>query len=341
MSFILADKVAPYAWFPDGASSFVNQVDTLFTVIMWICVVFFVPIVIAMGYFMWKFRERPGYRGSPEALHNNLIEITWTVVPTIIVVWIFWEGAMGYLDMSRIPKGTIDVNVTAKKWNWAFKYENGGEHETIAVSESNVKELPLLVLPVERDIKIIMRSEDVLHSFYIPAFRAKRDVVPGRYNYLWFRPTVEGVYDLFCTEYCGDNHSQMIAKVKVVSEAEYRKALEKAVQEPEDPIERGKLLYKRQGCSTCHNAGSEGASGPGPSYNGSWGKKVQLESGEEVDFDENYVERSILNPQAQARKGYGKASPMNSYAGKLKKDQIEALIAFIKSLENSTAAGKK
>ena len=341
MSFFLADQVAPYTWFPEGASSFAPQVDFLFTVILWICIVFFVPIVIAMGYFMWVYRERPGYRGSPEALHNTAIEITWTVVPTIVVVWVFWEGAMGYLDMARIPKGTVDVNVTAKKWQWAFKYENGGEHEVIPVENASVKELPLLVLPVDRDIKMIMRSDDVLHSFYIPAFRAKRDVVPGRYNYMWFHTTKEGLYDLFCTEYCGDNHSQMNAKVKVVSQEEYRKALEKAIQEPEDPLERGRLLYKRQGCSTCHNAGAEGASGPGPSYNGSWGKPVQLESGTEVAFDENYVRESILNPQAKARKGYGKASPMNSYAGKLKDDQIDALITFIKSLENANTAAKK
>jgi len=341
MSFFLADQVAPYAWFPEGASSFAPQVDFLFTVILWICIVFFVPIVIAMGYFMWVYRERPGYRGSPEALHNTAIEITWTVVPTIVVVWVFWEGAMGYLDMARIPKGTVDVNVTAKKWQWAFKYENGGEHEVIPVENASVKELPLLVLPVDRDIKMIMRSDDVLHSFYIPAFRVKRDVVPGRYNYMWFHTTKEGLYDLFCTEYCGDNHSQMNAKVRVVSQEEYRKALEKAIQEPEDPLERGRLLYKRQGCSTCHNAGAEGASGPGPSYNGSWGKPVQLESGTEVAFDENYVRESILNPQAKARKGYGKASPMNSYAGKLKDDQIDALITFIKSLENANSATKK
>jgi cytochrome c oxidase subunit 2 len=341
MSFFLADQVAPYAWFPEGASSFAPQVDFLFTVILWICIVFFVPIVIAMGYFMWVYRERPGYRGSPEALHNTAIEITWTVVPTIVVVWVFWEGAMGYLDMARIPKGTVDVNVTAKKWQWAFKYENGGEHDVIPEENASVKELPLLVLPVDRDIKMIMRSDDVLHSFYIPAFRAKRDVVPGRYNYMWFHTTKEGLYDLFCTEYCGDNHSQMNAKVKVVSQEEYKKALEKAIQEPEDPLERGRLLYKRQGCSTCHNAGAEGASGPGPSYNGSWGKPVQLESGAEVAFDENYVRESILNPQANARKGYGKASPMNSYAGKFKDDQIDALITFIKSLENANSATKK
>jgi cytochrome c oxidase subunit 2 len=341
MSFFLADRVAPYAWFPEGASSFAPQVDFLFTAILWICVFFFVPIVIAMGYFMWVYRERPGYRGSPEALHNTAIEITWTVLPTIVVVWVFWEGAMGYLDMARIPKGTVDVNVTAKKWQWAFKYENGGEHEVIPVENVSAKELPLLVLPVDRDIKIIMRSDDVLHSFYIPAFRVKRDVVPGRYNYMWFHTTKEGLYDLFCTEYCGDNHSQMNAKVKVVSQEEYKKALEKAIQEPEDPLERGRLLYKRQGCSTCHNAGAEGASGPGPSYNGSWGKSVQLESGTEVAFDENYVRESILNPQAKARKGYGRASPMNSYAGKLKDDQIDALITFIKSMENASPAVKK
>jgi cytochrome c oxidase subunit 2 len=341
MSFFLADRVAPYAWFPEGASSFAPQVDFLFTAILWICVFFFVPIVIAMGYFMWVYRERPGYRGSPEALHNTAIEITWTVLPTIVVVWVFWEGAMGYLDMARIPKGTVDVNVTAKKWQWAFKYENGGEHEVIPVENVSAKELPLLVLPVDRDIKIIMRSDDLLHSFYIPAFRVKRDVVPGRYNYMWFHTTKEGLYDLFCTEYCGDNHSQMNAKVKVVSQEEYKKALEKAIQEPEDPLERGRLLYKRQGCSTCHNAGAEGASGPGPSYNGSWGKSVLLESGTEVAFDENYVRESILNPQAKARKGYGRASPMNSYAGKLKDDQIDALITFIKSMENASPAVKK
>lgn len=327
MHFLLADKVAPYAWFPTGASSFVPQVDFLFWAIMWISAIFFVPIVIAMIYFMWKYRDRPGYRGSPEALHNTPLEITWTVIPTMIVVWIFWEGAVGYLDMSRIPKGTVDVQVFAKKWSWNFKYSNGGED-------------PTLCIPVNKDVKLIMRSEDVLHSFYIPSFRAKRDVVPGRYSYMWFRPTQEGIYDLFCTEYCGDNHSGMITKVQVVSDEEYAKFLERAVREPEDPLERGKLLYKRKGCATCHYAGQEGANGPGPSYNGSWGKTVALESGGETAFDENYVRESILNPQAKKRKGYGAASPMNSYAGQLKDEQIDALIAFIKSLENESAPAK-
>jgi cytochrome c oxidase subunit 2 len=337
MHFLLADKVPDYAWFPTGASNFVPQVDFLFWAIMWISAIFFIPIVIAMIYFMWKFRDRPGYRGSPEALHNTPLEITWTVIPTLIVVWIFWEGAVGYLDMTRIPKGTVDVNVTAEKWKWSFKYENGGQNSFVKMGENDI---PVLVLPVNQDIKLIMQSVDVLHSFYIPSFRVKRDVVPGRYSYLWFRPTREGVYDLFCTEYCGDSHSNMIGKVEVVSQEEYKKALEKAIQEPEDPLERGALLYKRLGCSSCHYAGKEGAKGPGPSYNGSWGKTVQLENGSEVAFDENYVRESILNPQAKARKGYGSASPMNSYVGRVKDVQIDALITFIKSLENEAAPAK-
>ena len=198
-----------------------------------------------------------------------------------------------------------------------------------------------LVLPVNRDVKLIMRSNDVLHSFYIPAFRAKRDVVPGRFNYMWFRPTKEGMYDLFCTEYCGDNHSQMIGKVEVVSEAAYKLALEKAIQEPEDPLERGKVLYKRLGCATCHYAGKEGAKGPGPSYNGSWGKPVVLENGQTVNFDEVYVENAINYPQKEARKGYGAASPMPSFAGRLKPEQLKALVTFIQSLENETPTAAK
>jgi cytochrome c oxidase subunit II len=311
-------------WFPKKASTFASQIDFLYDAILWISIIFFVPIVVAMIYFMVKYRERPGYRGSTEALHNTTLEITWSVVPTFIVVWIFWEGTVGYLNMQRLPKDTEDVKVTAKKWAWSFKYPNGAESDKLHVV-------------LDRDAKMIMRSEDVLHSFFIPAFRVKRDVVPGRYNYLWFQPTVEGTFDLFCTEYCGDNHSTMITKVIVESQASYDKFLAEAVKEPEDIVERGKWLYERKACKGCHYAGTEGAQGPGPTYNGSWGKPVPLSSGESVNFDENYVSESILNPIARKRKGYEGASAMPSYKGQLKEEQIEALTAFIKSLESTPA----
>lgn len=307
-------------WFPKQASTFAPKIDFLFNAIVWISVLFFIPIVIAMIYFMVKYRQRPGYKGSPDALHNTVLEVTWSVVPTFIVVWIFWEGMVGYLDMMRMPVDTEDVKVTAKKWVWSFKYKNGAESDK-------------LYLQVGRDSKMIMRSDDVLHSFFIPSFRAKRDVVPGRYNYMWFQPTIEGTFDLFCTEYCGDNHSGMNTKAIVLNPDDYQRTLTELAKEPEDIVARGKWLYERKACKGCHYAGAEGAQGPGPSYNGSWGKSVPLAAGGEATFDENYVSESILNPIAKARKGYENASAMPSYKGQLKEDQIEALCAFIKSLQ--------
>jgi cytochrome c oxidase subunit II len=319
--FILADQHATF-WFPEQASTFAPQVDFLYDVILWISILFFIPIVVAMVMFMVQYRRRPGYKGSPEALHSTLIEVTWSVVPTFIVVWIFWEGMVGYLDMQSLPPDTEDVKVTAKKWIWSFKYKNGAESDK-------------LYLQVGKDAKMIMRSDDVLHSFFVPAFRAKRDVVPGRYTYMWFQPTVTGTFDLFCTEYCGDNHSTMITKAVVQTEEDYNKTLTELAKEPEDIVERGKWLYQRKACKGCHYAGTEGAQGPGPSYNGSWGKSVTLASGDTVPFDENYVSESILNPIAKARKGYETASAMPSYQGQLKTEQIDAITAYIKSLQNA------
>ena len=320
-------------WFPKQASNFAYDVDWLYNAIVYISVAFFVPIVAAMIYFTIKYRERPGYRGSTEALHNTFIEILWSVVPTVIAGWIFWQGLIGYIEMqSPPPAGTEDIKVIAKKWNWNFKYPNGAES-------------PELHVPVGRPSKMIMRSEDVNHGFFVPAFRVKRDIIAGRFHYSWFTPTVEGTYDLFCSEYCGDNHSTMNAKVFVQSEEDYAKFLKEAIKEPEDIVERGRWLYERKACKGCHYAGKEGANGPGPSYNGSWGKPVPLAkgadpSGKETLFDEQYVLNSILNPNEQRRKGYENAAAMPSYKGQLKIEQIEALSAFIKSLGSEAASTK-
>lgn len=316
----LADKPVTF-WFPEQASTFAAKIDFLYWAILWISLVFFIPIVIAMIMFMIKYRQRPGYKGDPHALHNTPLEITWTVVPTFIVVWIFWEGASGYLDMMRVPDNAHKISVYGQKWLWSFKYENGGESNDLHV-------------PVGTDIKMVMESKDVLHSFYIPSFRVKRDVVPGRKTFLWFHAIKEGKYDLFCTEYCGDNHSTMKAKVIVESPEKYEKFLIEANKEPEDIVERGKWLYERNACKGCHYAGNQGTSGPGPSYNGTWGKPVPLAKGGEVKFDEEYVRTSIMDPSAAARKGYEGAAAMPSYKGRLKAEQVDAIIEFIKSLES-------
>jgi cytochrome c oxidase subunit II len=323
MNFPFLADINKSFWFPEAASTFADRVDTFYYIILAICIIFFVPIVVAMIYFSIKYRQRPGYKGSPEALHNNTIEVTWTVVPTLIVVWIFWEGTMGYLEMSRMPDDTTDVYVYARKWNWNFKYRDNGAESTV------------LYLPVNTKVKLIMQSKDVLHSFFIPAFRAKRDVVPGRNSYMWFEPTKEGEFDLFCTEYCGDNHSTMITKAVVLSESDYKAKLVELNKEPEDIVERGRWLYVRKSCAGCHYAGKEGSKvGPGPSYNGAWGKSVSLAGGGEVAFDEEYVKSSILNPAGQKRTGYENKSAMPSYKGELKQEQIDAIIEFIKSVKD-------
>lgn len=317
MVTLFADQNETF-WFPKQASSFAKEIDSFFDFLLWLSIIFFVIIVAAMVYFTWKFRDRPGYKGSPEALHNTPLEITWTVLPTFIVIYIFIRGTVGFLDMASPPSDTLDINVTAQKWSWAFKYPNG------VVSNE-------LHLPNNKPAKMILRSNDVLHSFYVPAFRAKTDVVPGRYTTMWFKPIEEGVYDLFCTEYCGDDHSKMLAKVTVHSPEEYEKWLVEANKPPDDPVEWGKQIYERRGCKGCHSL--DGTRIQGPSFKGSWGKDVSLANGETVVFDEKFVEKSIYDPQAQARAGYEKANAMPTFRGQLKQAEIEAVIAFLKSLK--------
>jgi cytochrome c oxidase subunit 2 len=322
MFFLLADKPANF-WFPEQASTFASEVDTFFYYLLYISLFFFILIVAAMAYFMVVYRMRPGYKGSVDALHNNALEFWWTFIPCCIALWIFARGVYGYLDMMKIPVDTTDIDVVARKWAWNFKYAGGVESDE-------------LHLVLGQPAKLTMRSDDVLHSLFVPAFRAKCDVVPGRYAQMWFEPTKTGVYDLFCTEYCGDKHSQMLAKVHVQSQDDYDKWMKQELTPPSDPVEWGAKLYsKTKGCAACHSI--DGKKVVGPSFQGTWGQDVVLASGETVKFDENYVRESVLAPQSKARKGYETAAQMPSYQGRLKDDEISALIAFLKSLATTPA----
>ena len=316
---LLADKNASF-WFPPKASTFAEETDVFFMYILWISTFFFVLIVAAMVWFAVQYRRRPGYRGDSRALHNNALEITWTVIPTLVVIWIFARGVYGYMDMVRPPADTIDINVTARKWDWSFQYPNGAIADTLHV-------------PNNRAVRLIMRSEDVLHAFYVPAFRAKADIVPGRATVLWFQPILEGEYDLFCAEYCGDQHSEMIKRHGAVvhDQAGYEQWLAEAAKPPEHPVAHGYWLYSRMGCKSCHSV-EEGKKIVGPSFAKSYGTTFQNSVGESVKFDENYIRESILEPQKQYREGYQSASQMPSFQGKLNEDEIAALTAMLKAL---------
>ncbi len=308
-------------WFAEPGSTFAAETDFLFMAILWISTFFFVVVVGAMVLFAIKYRRRPGYQGDSTALHNNALEITWTVIPTLIVCWIFARGVTGYIDMVTPPAETIDINVTARKWSWSFQYPNG--------AESNE-----LHLPVGKAVRLLMRSDDVLHCFYVPAFRTKADVVPGRVTPLWFEPTLVGEYTLFCAEYCGDDHSRMRAPVTVHSVEDYEKKLVELNKSPDAPVAHGRWLYERRGCKGCHSI-EPGKVVIGPSFAGSWGKEVKdSATGATLKFDEQYVQESIENPQKVMRPEFVKAAQMPSYKGRFKAKEMAAITAFMKALED-------
>ncbi len=311
-------------FFPPKASTFAEETDSFFMAILWISLFFFVLVVGVMIYFVMQYRRRPGYKGDSGALHNNALEITWTVIPTLIVIWIFARGVYGYMDMVSPPPDTIDINVTARKWDWSFQYPNG------AISDE-------LHIPNNRAIRLRMRSVDVLHAFYVPAFRAKADVVPGRVTSMWFQPILEGTYDLFCAEYCGDQHSEMIKRqgVHVTSQEEYEAWLAEAAKPPTHPVAHGFWLYERRGCKSCHSVEPDKRI-VGPSFAKSYGESVPLVTGESVPFDENYVRESILNPQVKSRAGYQNASQMPSFQGQLTEEEISALTAFLQAMSDDS-----
>ena len=308
-------------WFPAQAAADASKVDDLFYFVLYVSVFFFLLIMTILSVFVIRYRRRDDSAPETSPSHNTMLEIVWSVIPTALVVYMFYAGFTGYLEKRTPPTEAYEVGVVAQKWSWNFTYPNG--HTT-----------PVLHLEVDRPVQLLMSSEDVIHSLFIPAFREKMDVVPGRYTKMWFTPTIEGVYDLFCTEYCGTSHSEMITKV-VVHPADGPDSFDSWLQEDSDflaklsPVEGGKRVYEMRGCAQCHSV--DGSSGNGPSFKGVWGTERAMADGSKVLYDENYVRESILNPKAKILAGYEPVMP--SFQGRIKDEEITALIAYLKSLE--------
>ena len=309
-------------WFPSQGSTFAAGVDGLFFMILGISVFFTVAITAMMIYFVVKYRYRDGVSTAGTSNHNTALEVLWSVAPSFVLIVIFVGGASQYMDMVTPPREAYEINVTAQKWAWSFTYPNG------AVSNE-------LHVPLGRPVKLLMTSKDVLHDLYIPVFRTKHDVVPGRYNHVWFEAIQEGEYVAFCAEYCGQQHSKMMAKVVVEPQGVFDKWIEDqnnpfedADGNPVPPAEVGRILYVKHGCNQCHRLDEKPYTGP--PWQGRWGKEVAMADGQQVLVDENYIRESILEPGAKVAKGYNPQMP--SYQGRLSDREIGAIIALIKSL---------
>ncbi len=305
---------------PEQASTVAGQVDALFLFLVAVTVFFTGLIFLLVVVFALKYRRRSDDE-RPKAIHGSLVlEALWTVVPLGIALAIFVWGTYLYYVISRPPAAAMEVYVVGKQWMWKLQHPTGQ------------REINELHVPVNRPVRLTMTSEDVIHSFYVPAFRIKADVVPGKYTSTWFEATKTGEYHLFCAEYCGTSHAVMGGRIVVMEPAEYERWLTGGASAESLPA-AGEALFARLACNTCHK--SDG-SGRGPSLVGKFGKTEKLASGETVAVDESYVRESILNPQAKITTGYPPIMP--TFKGLVTEDQLLQLIAYIKSLKTDGQA---
>ena len=312
-------------WMPAQASSTAGDVDTVFYVIYWISVFFFALIVGLMTLFVVRYRRRrPGETAERSPTHSTALEITWTAIPVIVSAALFVVGFKGFMNMATAPRNAYEISVTGQKWQWFFTYPNGHVSDELHV-------------PVDRPVNLTMTSEDVIHSLWIPAFRVKKDVVPGRYTRTWFEAEAPGTYPLLCTEYCGTGHSDMLSIVTVHESGLFETWLEKAsnLLDTMPPAEAGEMLVRRKGCVQCHSL--DGTGGIGPSFAELYGRTFATQDGARVIADDNYIRESILEPMASIVAGYEPVMP--TYAGKLKDREITAIIAYLKTLSSIGGGG--
>lgn len=315
--------------FPENASTVAGHVDALYFGLIGLSIIFGLGVAFMTTFFAIRYRREANVDRSNPLLGSTTLELTWSIIPLILGLGIFAWGADVYFDMSRIPADAVEISAIGKQWMWKFQHPQG---------QSEINDLHV---PVNRPIKLSMISQDVIHSFFVPAFRIKQDVLPGNYTYTWFEATKTGEYHLFCAEYCGLDHAVMGGKVIVMEQAEYEQWLTEGNvgtsnnAGPNSVVSVGEVLFQEQGCTSCHQMDGSGA---GPSLLGVFGEEVQLEDGSVVLADEQYIRDSILLPNEQIVANY--ASIMPTYETRLSEEQIMELISYIKSLSTNNGGGE-
>jgi len=319
-------------WLPEQVNTLAGGVDELFMFLIWVSVISLILVLGPMVWFVIHYREGNDVNRDRPPSHSFWLEATWTIIPTVFLIGLFFWGADAYTRMSIPPEGAMEIRVNGQKWFWRFDYPAEGisiQASRITDAErASAGELEGMVVPVGQPVKIVGSSSDVLHSFYVPQLRVKKDVVPNRYTVATFVASKEGVYDLLCAEYCGTDHSRMTSKVSVVSQEEFDAYVARQIEAASVPAD-GATVFQRSGCVGCHNVdGTPG--GIGPSLKGLWGSEENLQGGATVMVDEEYLRESIMNPMAKIVDGYGPVMP--SYAAQLSEEEVTALVLYLREL---------
>jgi cytochrome c oxidase subunit 2 len=303
-------------FFPVQGSEAAAAHDQIFMILIYVAGFFFLLINAAALYFSIRYRKSRCPEPQPSPSHNNKLEIMWTIIPTLICVWFFYIQMVGFVDRRIAPVGSYEIKVTGQKWRWNFTYPNGFQSNELHA-------------PIGENVRLILDSRDVIHSVWIPEFRIKQDVVPGRYTETWFNATIPGNYTLKCTEYCGTDHSGMKSPVVIQSRLEFDQWLEENNNLLADltPVEAGERLFSLKGCVACHTL--DGSALIGPTTKGSFGSERNFADGSSGTVDENYIRESLLEPASKVVDGFAPVMP--SFQGQLKEEEIVAIIEFIKS----------
>ncbi|HYL80608.1 MAG TPA: cytochrome c oxidase subunit II [Candidatus Acidoferrum sp.] len=305
---------------PEQASTIAGQVDALLLFLTAVSAIFAGLIFLTLIFFAIKYRRR-SEKERPRPIHGSLpLEIVWTVIPLGLTMIMFGWGAWLYFSMSRPPADAMEIFVVGKQWMWKLQHPDGQ------------REINELHVPVGRPVKLTMTSEDTIHSFFVPEFRVKKDVVPGRYSTVWFQATKPGEYHLFCTQYCGTSHSNMIGRIVVMPQDAFQDWLRGGGAGVPLAV-AGEKLFQQLACISCHVAGGGGV---GPTLVGVFGKPVKLTTGQTVIADEAYIRESILDPPAKIVAGYAPVMP--PFKGQVSEDQLLQLLAYIKSLATEEKA---
>jgi cytochrome c oxidase subunit 2 len=306
-------------FFPEQASAQAAQVDAIYFFMVAVTAFFSLLIAALVVVFAFKYRRKSDDEVGV-AIHGSLaLELLWTFIPFAIAMVMFAWGAKVFFDLYRPPAGAMEIFVVGKQWMWKVQHADGQ------------REINDLHVPIGRPVKLVMGSEDVIHSYYIPAFRVKADVIPGRYNSLWFTATRPGRYHIFCAEYCGTKHSGMIGWITAMEPAEYQAWLAGGPATA-SPVAAGEKLFQDLACSTCHQQGSQAR---GPALAGLFGKTVELQGGGTATVDEAYLRESIVNPQAKIVAGFQPIMP--TFQGLVTEEQLLQLIAYVRSLGQQAA----